>query len=122
MFHDQPPSPLTPPGGGFLQLKPEMYKLASEMAGHLRAQVAEFEKTLSDGEEAVACLANFGHDVRVAVEGLGYRNPDLVIFFGVNMASKARVQLLLHLTQVNVLLEAVPAQTAPPRRMGFATP
>ena len=54
------------------------------------------------------------------IEGLGYFDPDVVTFYGSDQTG-ARVQLVQHVTQLNVLLRAMPkTEDAPePRRIGF---
>ncbi|NHB78060.1 hypothetical protein G8O29_15165 [Rhodobacter sp. M37P] len=54
------------------------------------------------------------------IEGLGYMDPDIVTFYGRDEFG-ARTQLIQHVTQLSVMLRAMPRQatTEPPRRIGF---
>ena len=54
------------------------------------------------------------------IEGLGYFDPDLVTFYGSDPTG-ARTQLIQHVTQLSVMLRALPKPQAEsaPRRIGF---
>ena len=54
------------------------------------------------------------------IEGMGYFEPDIVTFYGTD-ASGARNQLVQHVSQLNVMLRALPKRVEqdPPRRIGF---
>jgi hypothetical protein len=55
------------------------------------------------------------------IEGVGYFNPDIVTFYGADEAG-TKMQLIQHVTQLNVVLRAVTKATPeaePPRRIGF---
>ena len=54
------------------------------------------------------------------IEGLGHFDPDIVTFYGTDQ-SGAKVQLVQHVSQLNVLLRAMPKQNEAeePRRIGF---
>ena len=88
------------------------------MYERLAKSIIEFEKKLDQSKEVGAKLANFGAQESISIEGVGYWEPDLVIFFGRNSQGNS-VELLQHVSQANVLLVAVPAQSDPPRRIGF---
>jgi hypothetical protein len=54
------------------------------------------------------------------IEGLGFFEPDLLTFLGED-EDGAQTQLIQHVTQLNVILRAVPvaAPDSEPRRIGF---
>ena len=54
------------------------------------------------------------------IEGMGYYDPDTVTFYGTGPAG-GRTQLVQHVTQLNVMLRAVPkdVEKAEPNRIGF---
>ena len=54
------------------------------------------------------------------IEGMGYYDPDIVTFYGTDPAG-GRTQLVQHVTQLNVMLRAVPkdVEKAEPNRIGF---
>jgi len=56
----------------------------------------------------------------LTIEGVGFFDPDLVTFYGRD-EDGLRTQLIQHVTQLNVILRAVPKQepAEPPRRIGF---
>ncbi len=79
----------------------------------------KFEETLDADHEVAMGFA--GGDVGVMrIEGMGYFDPDIVTFYGSD-PSGARTQLVQHVSQLNVMLRALPkeakAETA--RRIGF---
>ncbi|MEL6609102.1 MAG: DUF6173 family protein [Pseudomonadota bacterium] len=81
--------------------------------------IQNFEKQL-DGEHEVA-MGFAGGDLGVMrIEGMGYFDPDIVTFYGTDPTG-ARTQLVQHVTQLNVMLRALPKQVeaAEPVRIGF---
>ena len=78
-----------------------------------------FEEQL-DGSHEVA-MGFTGGDVGVLrIEGMGYFDPDIVTFYGTD-ASGAKTQLIQHVSQLNVMLRALPkpAERAEAVRIGF---
>jgi Family of unknown function (DUF6173) len=90
---------------------------AQWMYERLAQLIIEFEKKLDPTKEVGAKLANFGEEGSIAIEGIRYWEPDLVILHGKNSERNA-IELLQHVTQANLLLVAVPTQSDPPRRIG----
>ena len=81
--------------------------------------IQNFEKQLDTGHEVA--LGMTGSDAGVIrIEGLGYFDPDLITFYGTNQQG-TRTQLVQHVTQLNVMLMAMPkaVQSAEPTRIGF---
>ncbi len=81
--------------------------------------IRNFEAQL-DNEHEVA-MGFTGADAGVIrIEGVGYYDPDIVTFYGSD-PSGGRNQLIQHVSQLNVLLRAVPKPQAEdaPRRIGF---
>lgn len=91
------------------------------MYERLMSQIAQFEEALAPDEQVGAYLAAFGKEVHVAIEGVGYHNPYFIIFYGrLADESGSRVQLVQHVTQINVLLIAVKLKPdEKPTRIGF---
>ena len=56
----------------------------------------------------------------IRIEGIGYFDPDLVTFYGSDPQG-TKTQLIQHVTQLNVMLRALPKQVASdaPKRIGF---
>ena len=78
-----------------------------------------FEEQL-DNEHEVA-IGFTGADAGVLrIEGMGYFDPDIVTFYGSDGAG-GKTQLIQHVSQLNVMLRALPKATtaAAPRRIGF---
>ena len=81
--------------------------------------IQNFEKQL-DNEHEVG-MGFVGGDAGVMrIEGLGFYDPDIVTFYGTNTVG-AKTQLVQHVSQLNVLLQASPKHIdqAEPNRIGF---
>ncbi|WP_172676947.1 DUF6173 family protein [Aestuariivita boseongensis] len=81
--------------------------------------IQNFEKHL-DSEHEVAIGLTGGEIGVLRIEGMGYFDPDIVTFYGSD-ASGARTQLIQHVTQLNVMLRALPKRQgqSEPSRIGF---
>lgn len=81
--------------------------------------IRNFEEQL-DAEHEVAMGFAGGDAGVLRIEGLGYFDPDIVTFYGSDTAG-VRTQLIQHVTQLEVVLRAVPrAKDADtPKRIGF---
>ena len=81
--------------------------------------IRNFESQLNPDQEVAMGFA--GSDAGVlTIEGVGYFAPDILTFFGRD-EDGMKTQLIQHVSQLSVLLRAVPkAQPeGPPRRIGF---
>lgn len=81
--------------------------------------IQNFEQTL-DNEHEVA-MGFTGTDAGVMrIEGMGYFDPDIVTFYGSD-PSGIKTQLIQHVTQLNVMLRALPKpqEEEEPTRIGF---
>lgn len=79
--------------------------------------IGNFEKQL-DAEHEVAMGFSGGEAGVLRIEGIGYFDPDLITFYGTD-GSGGRTQQVLHVSQLNVLLRAVPRARDEPNRIGF---
>lgn len=81
--------------------------------------IRNFEDRLDNTHEVAVGFAG-GEAGVLRIEGIGYFDPDIVTFYGSD-AEGARTQLVQHVTQLNVLLRAVPKRPTAeaPRRIGF---
>ncbi len=81
--------------------------------------IQNFEEQLDDTQEVA--MGFTGGDAGVLrIEGLGYFAPDIVTFYGTDDGG-ARTQLIQHVSQLNVMLRALPKEPdrAEPTRIGF---
>ncbi|PJE31819.1 hypothetical protein SAMN06297129_1847 [Pseudooceanicola antarcticus] len=81
--------------------------------------IQQFEETLDSDHEVAMGFA--GGDAGVLrIEGMGYFDPDIVTFSGTD-AHGVRTQLVQHVSQLSVILRAMPkvTQHAEPARIGF---
>lgn len=81
--------------------------------------IQNFEKQLDNDHEVGLGLAG-GNTGVIRIEGLGYYDPDIVTYYGVNEAG-AKTQLIQHVSQLNVTLVASPKHIDQPEptRIGF---
>ncbi len=81
--------------------------------------IKNFEERLAGDEEVAMGFTDTGAGI-LKIEGIGFFDPDIVTFYGVDGAG-ARAQLVQHVTQLNVMLRAVPKpqEVDAPRRIGF---
>ena len=81
--------------------------------------IQNFEKTL-DGDHEVAMGFTGGDAGVMRIEGMGYFDPDIITFYGSD-GSGARTQLVQHVSQLNVMLRALPksVEDKPANRIGF---
>jgi hypothetical protein len=92
---------------------------AYTMFDALAQQVKAFEAQLKDGEETAVWLAQFGSNTPLVVTKMTYRHPHLIILVGEDSQGHRR-ELVQHVSQVSLLLEAVPSkQGTRGRRIGF---
>lgn len=82
--------------------------------------IRTFESQLDARHEIAMGFAG-GEAGIVQIEGLGYYDPDLITFYGRDEEG-LKTQLVQHVSQLSVILRAVPKQAPedPPRRIGFA--
>lgn len=81
--------------------------------------IQNFEKQLDNNHEIG--MGFTGGDAGVMrIEGLGFYDPDIITFYGVNGAGM-KTQMIQHVSQMNVMLTASPKQMdqEAPLRIGF---
>lgn len=81
--------------------------------------IQNFEKQLDSSQEVA--MGFTGGDAGVLrIEGMGYFDPDIVTFYGSD-ATGAKTQLVQHVSQLNVMLRALPksVEDKPASRIGF---
>lgn len=81
--------------------------------------IKNFEEQL-DNEHEVAMGFAGGDTGVIRIEGMGYFDPDIVTFYGSDPAG-TKTQLIQHVTQLNVMLRALPKHIdqEAPTRIGF---
>ncbi|MGB0958726.1 MAG: DUF6173 family protein [Halocynthiibacter sp.] len=81
--------------------------------------IKNFEEQL-DGDHEVAMGFTGGDAGVLKIEGLGFFDPDIVTFYG-NDAEGGKTQLVQHVSQLNVMLRALPKEpeAVEPNRIGF---
>lgn len=84
----------------------------------LVSSINDFEQKLDNDHEIGGRLVNFGSNLAFHIENLGYWGPDFVIFYGSNDEGQP-LELIQHISQVNVLLVGLKKVFDEPRRIGF---
>lgn len=81
--------------------------------------IQNFEKTLDNDHEVAMGFAGSDTGV-IRIEGMGYFDPDVITFYGSDPEG-TKTQLIQHVTQLSVMLRALPKQTptVAPNRIGF---
>ncbi|CUH84645.1 DUF6173 family protein [Thalassovita mediterranea] len=81
--------------------------------------IQNFEQTLDQDHEVAMGFAGSSAGA-MRIEGLGYFDPDLITYYGSDETG-ARTQLVQHVSQLNVMLRALPKQPEAPeaKRIGF---
>ena len=105
--------------------KPVKAKSPAEWAyERLVLYLQNFEEQLDNAHEVAMGFAG-GEAGVLRIEGIGFFDPDIVTFYGTDETG-ARTQLIQHVSQLSVILRAVPravlegaAEDEPPRRIGF---
>jgi hypothetical protein len=80
--------------------------------------IVDFEKKLDGTQEIGARLISFSDKEIIHIDDVGYWGPDLIIFHGKNRDGLP-VKLLQHVSQISILLVALPKVHDLPRRIGF---
>ena len=88
------------------------------MYERLARTIRQFEEGLDPEHEVGAKLVSFGPDVVFHIDDIGYWGPDMIVFHGCD-ARGHRVQLLQHVSQLNVLLVALEKTQDEARRIGL---
>ncbi|AUH33461.1 DUF6173 family protein [Paracoccus tegillarcae] len=92
---------------------------AEHVFKHLLARVKNFQENLPDHHELGIQLANFGGVKPLHVRGMGFKNPNVIEFYGLLDGDK-KVAVVQHVSQLNFLLIAVPpVAEQQPYRIGF---
>lgn len=121
--HADPDTPATPEQlplpEAVSRIPPEEKSPAEWAYERLILYIRNFEDQLDPAEEVALGFAG-GHAGVLRIEGLGYFAPDLVTFYGRDDGG-AKTQLVQHVSQLSVILRAVPkAESAgDARRIGF---
>jgi Family of unknown function (DUF6173) len=93
---------------------------AEDVFYRLVSYIREFEANLDHDHELGARMVSFGTTVQFHIVDMGYWNPDIITFDGLDDAGH-RMKLIQNVSQLNVLLVAMPKreENPEPRRIGF---
>jgi hypothetical protein len=88
------------------------------MFKRLQKQILDFEAKLNDDQEIAVRLVSFSDSQVFHIQGMGYHGPDIITFVAVSPEGE-HVQLIQHVSQLNVLLIAAKKLGPKPQRIGF---
>lgn len=102
---------------------PDEPYLAKWMYERVVKKITEFEKSIPDNMQAGGRFVSSANGYTFSIDDVGYWNPDMIVFYGTG-PDGAKVELLQHTSQLNLLLVAVPRTddlSKPRRKIGFAS-
>lgn len=105
-----------------LEEDPAAPYMASDMYQRIVKIITDFESQLPDDMQAGGRLVSSGN-ITFSIQDVGYWDPNMIVFYG-ELSDGSQVELVQHLSQLNLLLVAVKRtdDTAKPRRViGFTT-
>jgi hypothetical protein len=91
---------------------------AESMYERVKESISEFEQRLTPDDEVGACLVSAPGETAFHIESVGFWGMDMLIFYGTNVHGKP-IQLMQHISQLSILLTALPKQHDVARRIGF---
>lgn len=92
---------------------------AEKVFHHVMGRVKQFQNDLPEDHELGLHLADFGGGRALHVRGMGFKNPNIIEFYGM-LAGNQQVAVIQHISQLNFLLIAVPPpKDQTPYRIGF---
>ncbi len=80
--------------------------------------IKDFEESLDHELEVGASLVSFSNLTVFHITDIGYYGPDIITFHGVN-ENDEKVQLIQHVSQLNLLLVGLTKKEEKARRIGF---
>ena len=91
---------------------------AERIYRQLVASIFDFEKTLDDDHEIGARLASYSSAVSFYIQDVGYCDPHIITFSGRNENGE-KLQLLQHVSQLDILFIEMKKKADEPVRIGF---
>ena len=101
---------------------PKMPRLKSDAEWtheRLKKYIEDFEKELDDEHQVGIKLVSFGNGNSFYVEDIGYWGPDLICFYCYDKNTESEVQLIQNVSQINLLLMALPIIKEVRKKVGF---
>lgn len=100
--------------------KVQLESTAEHVAKHLYDEIITYQNKLSDQEDVIMILVQFGQSVTIRVTQIGYIGYNLICFHGEDMYGKP-LELIQHIQQLNFLLSVAqkPEVEISKRQIGF---
>src|SRR5262249_34955772 len=80
--------------------------------------IVDFETSLDKEHEIGMRLVSFANREVFNINNVGFWNPDMIIFFGIS-ADGQPVELIQHMSQLNIMLVAAKKMNEEAQRIGF---
>lgn len=98
---------------------PEEPYLASDMYKRIITLINHFEEDLPETMQAGGRLVSSGN-ITFSIQDVGFWDPNMIVFYG-ELSDGSAVELVQHISQLNLLLVAVPRKnpSQPRRVIGF---
>ncbi len=100
---------------------PRAEYMAKAFRRRLMEWIADFEDALDPDHEVGARLVSFGNAVVFHLSDISYWNPELIRFDGEDDTGN-KLQLVQHVSQISVLLLALPKRGQKAKRIGVRSP
>lgn len=83
--------------------------------------ITEFNNSLEQEFETGLVLVNYDNNLVLNIRSIAYRNPSIIIFQGENSATSDPIELVQHISQVNILFTKIKRQepSKPKNPIGF---
>lgn len=91
---------------------------AESIFNHIMKKIEEHQNSLQENEELGLKLANFGEASQIHIRSIGYKNPNIIEFFGINLDGNT-VTLIQHISQINFMIITLKAFEKEGFRIGF---
>ena len=85
------------------------HNLADAFQQRLVSMINEFNLSIDKDSEVGLQLCNFGQKITFYITDIGYWNPSLIRFYGIDTETHNEVELIQHVSQINVLLIKLPS-------------
>lgn len=118
------PSMQTPDYSKIAEIYENLPSPAQQMFENIVERIQKFEEHLPNDMQAGGNLVT-GPGVTFLISKVAYMDPDIILFSGLLPESGAAVELVQHISQLNLLLTALPRMddtTKPRRKIGFQPP
>jgi len=91
---------------------------AKNVFNHVMKRIEDHQNSIQENEELGLKLANFGEASQIHIRSIGYKNPNIIEFTGINPDGNT-VTLIQHISQLNFMIVSLKAFEEKAFRIGF---